>query len=96
MTDLDADDSYELVVASGASRATSKVLPEGAAWAVIDFINGRLLASPRRVGYPLHGRLAGLHAAHVGDYRVEYEIDDEDRVVQVVRVAHQADIHGIT
>jgi mRNA interferase RelE/StbE len=96
VTDSDAGDPYELVVAPGASRAISKVLPESAAWAVIDFINGRLLANPHRLGYPLHGRLLGLHGAHVGDYRVEYDIDDDDRTVEVVRVARRADIYGIT
>lgn len=93
---MTAHEPYELVVAPGASRTISDVLPEGVAWAVIDFINGRLLANPRRVGYPLHGRLEGLYGAHVGDYRVEYDIDDELRRVEVVRVAHRADVYGIT
>jgi hypothetical protein len=61
VTDQDADEPYELIVAPAASRAISEVLPENAAWAVIDFINGRLLANPHRIGYPLHGRLEGLH-----------------------------------
>lgn len=91
MTGEAADDPYDLVVASGASRVLSEVLSENAAWAVIDFINGRLLANPHRVGYQLNGRLQGLYGAHVGDYRVEYDIDDEDRRVEVVRVAHRAD-----
>lgn len=96
MTDQDPDGPYDLVVAPAATRAISELLPESAAWAVIDFINGRLLRNPHRIGYPLHGRLEGLYGAHVGDYRVEYDIDDEDRRVEVVRVAHRADIYGIT
>lgn len=96
MSGKDTDNPYDLVVAPGASRAIGEVLPESAAWAVIDFINGRLLTNPRRLGYQLHGRLEGLYGAHVGDYRVEYDIDDEDRRVEVVRVAHRADIYGIT
>ncbi|MHB1433589.1 MAG: type II toxin-antitoxin system RelE family toxin [Streptosporangiaceae bacterium] len=96
MSGKDADGPYDLVVAPGASRAISEVIPESAAWAVIDFVNGRLLANPHRVGYRLHGRLEGLHGAHVGDYRVEYDIDDEDRRVEIVRVALRADIYGIT
>jgi addiction module RelE/StbE family toxin len=96
VTERDADKPYELIVAPAASRAISEGLPENAAWAVIDFINGRLLANPHRIGYPLHGRLEGLHAAHVGDYRVEYDIDDENRTLEVVRVARRADIYGIS
>lgn len=92
MSGKDADNPDDPVVAPGASRAIGEVLPESAAWAVIDFINGRLLTNPRRLGYQVHGRLEGLYGAHVGDYRVEYE----DRRVEVVRVAHRADIYGIT
>jgi hypothetical protein len=62
------DGPYELVVAASASRAIREVLPETAAWAVIDFINGRLLANPRRLGY--RARATG-GSAHVGGYRVE-------------------------
>jgi mRNA interferase RelE/StbE len=96
VTDQDGDERYEPIVAPAASRAVSDVLPESAAWAVIDFINGRLLANPRRIGYPLHGRLEGLYGAHVGDYRVEYAVNEEDRSVEVVRVALRADIYGIS
>lgn len=87
---------YNLKMASSASRAIAERLPEGAAWAVLAFITDRLLANPHRVGTPLHGPLEGLHGAHVGDYRVEYDIDEETRTVEVVRVALRADIYGIT
>jgi mRNA-degrading endonuclease RelE of RelBE toxin-antitoxin system len=40
--------------------------------------------------------LEALYRAHVADYRVEYEIDDEARSVEVVRVARRAHICGIT
>jgi mRNA interferase RelE/StbE len=82
-------------MAGSATRAIQEVLPEGAAWAVFEFISGPLLDNPHRVGGPLHGRLEGLCSAHVGDYRVEYEIDDEQRIVTVLRVALRADIYGI-
>jgi GH18 family chitinase len=55
VTDQDAGERYELIVAPAASRAISEVLPENAAWAVIDFVNCRLLVNPHRIGYPLHG-----------------------------------------
>ncbi len=50
---------YELVVPGPVGRVISEVLPEGVAWAVIDFINGPLLDNPRRAGTELHGKLAG-------------------------------------
>ncbi len=57
------------------------------------FIHGPLLEHPHKVGGPLHGRLEGFHSAHVGVYRVVYEIDDEARTVRVLRVAHRADAY---
>lgn len=85
---------YVLVVSAGAGRVISNRLPESAAWAVIDFLSGRLLTNPRRIGHPLHNELVGLYGAHVGDYRVVYDIDDERHEVKVVRVAHRADVYG--
>ncbi len=87
------DEPYELVVAGPAARALAETLPEPAAWAVTDFITGRLLRNPHRIGYPLENELAGLHGAHVGDYRVIYRIDGEYRTVEVLRIARRADVY---
>lgn len=87
-------EAYEPVVAGPVARALAETIPERAAWAILEFINGRLLDNPRRIGYPLENELAGLHGAHVGDYRVIYRIDDEQLVVEVLRVGHRADVYG--
>jgi mRNA interferase RelE/StbE len=95
VTEPQPEDPYELAVASSVSRVIAERLPESVAWAVLDFINGPLLRNPRRVGHPLHNELAGSYGAHVRDYRVVYDINEEARIVEVVRVAHRADIYGI-
>jgi mRNA interferase RelE/StbE len=95
VTPADSQGPYQLIMARSAARAVAEVLPQGAAWAVREFIDGPLLENPHRVGGPLRGRLEGKHAARVGEYRVEYEIDDEARTVKVLRVARRADIYGI-
>lgn len=84
--------AWELRVAPPARRALER-LPEKAAVAVIDFILGPLVDNPPRVGKPLRGDLAGLHSARVGPYRVVYEIDDAAGTVDVVHIAHRADIY---
>ncbi len=61
--------------------------------AVIEFMLGLLADNPRRVGKPLRADLAGLHSARVGPYRVVYEIDDAARTVDVLHIAHRADIY---
>ena len=41
----------------------------------------------------LENELARLHGAHVGDYRVIYRIDDEQRTVEVLRIVRRADVY---
>lgn len=84
--------AYELVVAATAERAIGR-LPEAVAAAIVEFMVGALLDAPRRVGHPLQRELAGLWAARRGPYRVVYEIDDDQRVINVVRIDHRADIY---
>lgn len=54
---------------------------------------GALSEVPRRVGKPLLGELTGLFSARRGDYRVVYEIDEDNRVVTVHRVQHRRDAY---
>lgn len=79
-------------------------LPESAAVAVLEFLNGDLLRKPRRVGHELQRELAGTWSARRGAYRILYEIHDlEDptsRVgstdagtVRVLDVDHRSDVY---
>lgn len=83
---------YRLVVAASAERSLRR-LPEPVAAAVVEFLVGPLIESPRRVGHPLRRELAGLWSARRGPYRVVYEIDDDQRTVAVVRIDHRADVY---
>lgn len=65
-------------------------LPQCIWLAALTFVEERLADNPQRLSKALTGNLAGLHAARVGDYRILFRIDDEDRVVRVLRVAHRA------
>jgi mRNA interferase RelE/StbE len=61
----------------------------------VEFITGRLLQNPHRLGAPLGNELAGSYGARLGpDYRVVYDIDDDQRVVKVLRIGRRADIYG--
>ena len=83
---------YRLVMAASAERALTR-LPEKAAAAVVEFVTGALVISPRVLGHPLQRELAGLWAARRGPYRVVYGIDDDARVVSVLRIDHRADVY---
>lgn len=83
---------YELVVAASAERSLSR-RSEGVAAAIVEFMLGALVQAPRRAGHELQRELAGLWAARRGPYRVVYEIDDNRRVVKVLRIDHRSDIY---
>lgn len=84
---------YELVITPTARRQLEDRLPEPVAWAAYEFILGRLVDNPHRVGKPLHEPLLGCHSARRGDYRVVYRIDDAARSVTVLDVAHRRDAY---
>jgi mRNA-degrading endonuclease RelE of RelBE toxin-antitoxin system len=84
--------AYRLAVAASAERALAR-LPQAVAAAVVEFMTGALIQAPQRVGHPLRRELIGLWAARRGSYRVVYEINDDDRAVNVLRIDHRADVY---
>jgi mRNA-degrading endonuclease RelE of RelBE toxin-antitoxin system len=66
-------------------------LPAEIAAAAAEFITGRLLDDPRRVGKPLGAELAGIYSARLGrEWRVLYEIDDGKQLVIVLDIRHRS------
>ena len=85
--------TYTLSLLASARRDLEYRLPEGVAAAAWQFIRGPLLEHPHKVGKPLRNERQGLWSARRGQYRVIYRILDDVVVVEVVRVAHRADIY---
>jgi mRNA interferase RelE/StbE len=83
---------WSLRVAASAERQLAR-LPERVAAAVVEFLLRPLCENPRQVGHPLQQELAGLWSARRGAYRVIYEIDDDERVVDVLRIEHRSDVY---
>ena len=52
----------------------------------------RLARNPY-LGTALKGDLKGLRQLRMGDYRVLYEIRDDELIVLVIRVAHRRDVY---
>jgi mRNA interferase RelE/StbE len=91
------EEPYTLDVARSAARAIAETLPPAVASSAVEFITGRLLQNPHRLGAPLENELAGSYGARLGpDYRVVYDIDDDQRVVKVLRIGRRADIYRST
>lgn len=84
---------YELRTTSTVRRALSETLPQAVAAAAYEFITGPLLADPHQIGKRLLPPMGDRFSARRGTYRVIHGIDDKDRVVTVVDVAHRRDAY---
>ena len=85
---------YRVELLPPARRAVAERLPEAVAAAVLEFCAGPLTDDPGRVGKPLFGPLEGCHGARRGTYRVVYRIDQVNRLVSVLDIAHRRDVYG--
>lgn len=86
------DRPYGVRFHAAARRAISHRLPEPVDRAVIEVCATALADEPHRVGTALVGPLAGCHGARRGSYRIVYRIDEASRTVQVLDIAHRADV----
>lgn len=83
-------DSYSLVVKKSAEREL-RALPKADLRRVTDRIRG-LAQDPRPPG---HEKLSGQEHYRVrqGDYRVVYAIDDDHRVITIVKIGHRREVY---
>lgn len=68
-------------------------LPEKIRAAVVETILGSIAENPVRAGKPLRGELEGLRSARRGDFRVIYEILEDEQVVLIHRAQHRRDVY---
>lgn len=61
-------------------------------WPLIDAVEEALALLERdpHAGYPLRGRLRGLHSLRVGSYRIIYQLTEGERTVRVAAVRHRS------
>ena len=78
--------SYEIVVPRRVRKAIAR-LPENVHGRVSGTIDG-LVEEPRPRGC-VSMRGSGTWRIRVGDYRIIYEIDDDRRAVEILKVAHR-------
>jgi mRNA interferase RelE/StbE len=85
-------DRYEVVFTSAARRGMNR-LPLAAATAMFEHLIGPVAENPPRLGKQLDAPLDSLWSTRRGEYRAIYAIDDEQRLVSVVAVAHRRDAY---
>ncbi|WP_239377650.1 type II toxin-antitoxin system RelE/ParE family toxin [Frankia sp. Cj5] len=84
--------SYKVVFTATARRDLQHIPPRIVP-AIIEFVFGDLAVAPQRVGKPLERELAGTFSARRGPYRVLYVVDEEAKLVTLLRIAHRADVY---
>jgi mRNA interferase RelE/StbE len=85
---------YRVELSRPAVRSLQR-LPPKLVDAVLRYLDGPLTENPMRAMKPLGAELDGLRAGYVGiAYRVLVRIDEDSRLVRVMRIAHRADVHG--
>ena len=83
---------YEVEITPEGLRHLNR-LPDKVRAAALEAILGPIAENPQRLGKPLVGELEGLCSARRGDYRIIYQILEEDAVVLVHRVQHRRDVY---
>jgi mRNA interferase RelE/StbE len=84
---------FRITYSAAARRALSSGLPEKVAAAAFEFIEGALADNPQRVGKQLREPLSPFYSARRGEYRVIYDIVDDEVRVHVVAVSHRRDVY---
>lgn len=83
---------YEIFFAPAARRRLDQ-LPLPVATAIFEHVTGPVAENPHRLGKPLDRPFDDVWTTRRGDYRVLYTIDDRERVVTVLAVAHRRDAY---
>jgi mRNA-degrading endonuclease RelE of RelBE toxin-antitoxin system len=81
---------YRVTLAGPAIQALEFQLPPKIAEAVRAFIIGPLAENPYRVGKKLRAPLDFAYAARRGEYRILYQIDGDQVLVEVIDIRHRA------
>jgi mRNA interferase RelE/StbE len=70
-------------------------LDRGAQKRIVKFLQERVLGrrDPRELGRALTGEKAGFWRYRIGDYRAICLVDDDVRIVKVMRVAHRKEAY---
>ncbi len=83
---------YEVEITPEGLRHLNQ-LPDKVRNAALAAIFGPIADNPQRLGKPLIGELERLRSARRGDYRIIYEILQDEQTVLIHRVQHRRDVY---
>ncbi len=82
--------TYSIRIKGSAAKSLRRIAPEPRR-RLVEAIN-RLAHEPAAGGV-LKGEFSGLRRLRVGDYRIVYEVIDNELTILVVRIAHRRDVY---
>jgi addiction module RelE/StbE family toxin len=83
---------YDVEITPEGLRHLNKI-PDKVRRVALETIFGPIAEKPYRLDKPLVGELKGLRSARRGDYRIVYEVIDQEEVVLIHRVQHRRDAY---
>jgi mRNA interferase RelE/StbE len=60
---------------------------------IIDKINNYLIKEPVSLGKPLKGMFKGMYRFRIGDFRVIYTINKEEKEINIMVIGHRKKIY---
>lgn len=87
---------YKITYSARAVRALSETLPLKIAEAAFAFIEGPLAENPYRVGKQLNEPFFPAHSARRGEYRIIYQIDEDQVLIEIINVSRRSDVYKAT
>jgi mRNA interferase RelE/StbE len=85
--------TFRIELTRQAKRALAEGLPESVASACHGVLHGPLAENPYRVGKQLQKPYYPSYVARRGEFRVIYDIDEDEVVVLVVNIRHRRDVY---
>lgn len=79
---------YEAKISAAGLRHLNR-LPDKVRQAALETIFGPIAENPHRAGKLLGDELEGLRSARRGEYRIIYEIREDEAVVVIHRIQHR-------
>lgn len=84
--------SYSVVIKTSAARELEAVEPRGIRIKIVSRIHA-LARNPRPSGSQMLAGEAERYRIRQGAYRVVYAVDDERRIVEIVKVGHRREVY---
>jgi mRNA interferase RelE/StbE len=85
--------TYRILLSAPARRALAEGLPEPVAAACHGFILGPLAENPYRVGKQLGPPPYPAYSARRGEFRLVYDIREEEVAVEFITIMHRRDVY---